>query len=328
MAIKIDCPRCNSPLSVPRKKIGQYVNCPRCRGRFWVPEGAADSPGSQPPVLPAAAAGSAPAPPSPQPPPPPPGNVPATISMGSEATLPPGGARPETPIPQTTPSPQGAQTPPSVGGAGSPWRAVPPASSASPPPAAKPPRPGQRVARFVSAEASESTLKLTEDGQLPELRLRDGQQKQRKEPKSTTINPLVLFGLLSISVALSISLVVMDVGPRPSSHSEGKVSARRQIEDRFFPRRTAEEPGYEKPREYQKYLMEAQQANRRDEYETERKLYGRVLDMLRQEIPAYVRQLPRGSSEYKKEEKNRSVTGSWSRDKELEELICILLGND
>lgn len=248
--------------------------------------------------------------------------------MGSEATLPPGAAQPETPAPQTTPSPQDAQTPPSAGGSGSTWQAVPPASSASPPPAAKPPGQAQKVARFVSAEASQSTLKLTEEGQLPELRLRDGQQKQRKEPKSTTINPLVLFGLLSISVALSISLVVMDVGPRSPSHSEEKVSARRQIEERFFPRRVAGEPGYEKPREYQKYLMEAQQANRREEYETERKLYRKVLDMLRQEIPAYVKQLPRGSSEYKMEERNRSVTGSWSRDKELEEQICILLGND
>jgi hypothetical protein len=43
MAIQLDCPRCKKPLSVPRKKIGRYVNCPRCGGRFWVPENGAAS---------------------------------------------------------------------------------------------------------------------------------------------------------------------------------------------------------------------------------------------------------------------------------------------
>ena len=38
MAIKIDCPRCRKPLSVPRKKAGGYAHCPECNGRFWVPE--------------------------------------------------------------------------------------------------------------------------------------------------------------------------------------------------------------------------------------------------------------------------------------------------
>ena len=40
MAIKLDCPRCKQPLSVPNKKAGSYVNCPRCKGRFWVPKDA------------------------------------------------------------------------------------------------------------------------------------------------------------------------------------------------------------------------------------------------------------------------------------------------
>ncbi len=36
MAIKLDCPRCKTPLHVPGKLAGGYVNCPRCKGRLWV----------------------------------------------------------------------------------------------------------------------------------------------------------------------------------------------------------------------------------------------------------------------------------------------------
>jgi len=103
MAIKLDCPRCKKPLSIPRKKIGRYVNCPRCGGRFWVPEKVTDVPGSD------------------------------AVAAPSNAT-----------------------------------------------------------------GAAQSALKLAEDGRLPELHLREGQQRDKKEAKTTSVNPLVLFGLLAV----------------------------------------------------------------------------------------------------------------------------------
>lgn len=172
-----------------------------------------------------------------------------------------------------------------------------------------PPPSGQKTARFVSAEAAQSPLKLAEDGRLPELHLREGEQKQKKEAKTTTVNPLVLFGLLAISVAFSIGLVLVDTGP---PKSQEKDQARREIEERFFP------PIGEEPLEYQEYLMQAQRANTRGDHEAERKMYEKVLDLLRQERPVYIED----------DDKRWSLTTSPEYDEDLKALISILLSND
>jgi hypothetical protein len=177
-----------------------------------------------------------------------------------------------------------------------------------PPPAGPPPPPGPKTARFVSAEVAQSTLKLAEDGKLPELHLRVGQEKDQREAKTRSVNPLVLFGLLAISVALSMALVLLDVGPPKAPLKD---QARREIEERFFPRDGQE------PVEYQEYLMKAQRANTQGDRQGERKAYERVLDLLRQERPPHV-----------KNDKLWSVTTSPRGDEDLKRLISILLSNE
>jgi len=332
MAIKLDCPRCNKPLSIPSKKIGRYVNCPRCSGRFWVPENAADS---APEVDPnAATAGPADAEPVSRIPPQPPDPSAGLASMGGATSGPSGGVVAEPAAGQNTPAARDTAPLPPVSGSGSGWQMVSPQPAAvpapAPTPAGTPPAPpvtppvpagrgGSKTARFVSAEAAQSSLKLEEDGKLPELLLREDQQKEKRERKSSSLNPLVLLGLLSLSVAASIGVALVDVEP---VRNQGTGSVRQTIEESFFPREGMSPLGY------QEYLMRAQRAHTRGDFPLERKLYAEVLDLLRQEVPDYVGQLPKGSPEYKEEEKKRSVTGTWTRDRELEELISAVLSND
>ncbi len=311
MAIKLDCPRCKKPLSVPSKKIGRYVNCPRCGGRFWVPENAAAHSTDTDASLPGAA-GSAPVTPSPQAPQPPqpPDKLSATVSMGGSATISPEGAVPPPPPGQNTAAQQDAGAPPVAGG-GSPWQVMPPdVPTPSRPPDAEASKPGQKTARFVSAEAAQSTLKLAEDGQLPELQLHDGQQKQKKETKTVTVNPLVLFGLLSISAVLCAYLGLAEFG---APRSQKKDDAREVIKAEFFSPLDPREPL--KP--YQVDLRKARLANMQKDYPAERMLYKKVLGLLRQERPVQ----PENG-------KDRCLTGSRDRDEKLEEQISILLSND
>ncbi len=302
MAIKLDCPRCKKPLSVPSKKIGRYVNCPRCSGRFWVPENAARG-GTAGDV--SAPGGPAAAPPEAA------GQLPATISTGDAHTVSPGGVVPEPPAGQNTPV-EGNTSAASAGGGGGGgggWQIVPPSEPpAGPTPAVQPPGWGQKTARFVSAEAAQSTLKLAEDGNLPELHLLEGERKAKEEEKSSTVTPLVLFGLLAISVALSIGLVWFNAGPPQSGLQE---DARGKVEDRFFPRQG------EDPLEYQEYLMQAQRAHSRGNHEIERKAYQKVLDLLRQERPPYIER-----------DKPWSVTRNPQDDEDLKDLISTLLSDD
>ena len=299
MAIKLDCPRCKKPLSVPSKKIGRYVNCPQCSGRFWVPENAAGG-GSAGAV--SAPGGPASGPPKAA------GQLPATISTGDVPTVSPSGVVPEPPAGQNTPVEGNTGAAPAGGGGGG-WQVVPPsAPPAGPTPAVQPPGSGQKTARFVSAEAAQSTLKLAEDGNLPELHLLEGERKAKEEEKSSTVSPLVLFGLLAISVALSIGLVWLDTGPPKSGLKE---DARREVADRFFPRQG------EDSLEYQRYLMKAQEAHKHGNREVERKAYQKVLDLLRQERPPYI-----------EHDKPWSVTRNPQDDEDLKDLISTLLNDE
>jgi hypothetical protein len=259
-----------------------------------------------PDLPPSGRAGSAPEMASARPPQPP-EKPPATVTMGGEPTLPPSGVVPSPPAGQNTPTTQDAGPPPLPAEGGSPWEVVPPpAPGASPTAAVQPPGSGPKTARFVSAEAAQSTLKLEEDGKLPELHLQDGEQKEKKEAKTTTVNPLVLFGVLAISAVLCAYLALLDPG---SPKSDEKDSARRKIEENFFPREG------EEALEYQEYLMMAQRANTRGDRVAERKAYERVLDLLRQERPAY------GGED----DKEWSLTQD---DERLKHWIAVLLSND
>jgi hypothetical protein len=183
------------------------------------------------------------------------------------------------------------------------------------PPVAPPivPGRGKKVARFISAEMSQSPLKASADGKLPELQLNDGQAATSTEAKSTTVSPLVLMAVLSVSVAFSVMAVFMDFGPSQGTHAREKAEARAFIEKNYFPdqREMALDPK-KKPEPYQLWLQDAQQAHERHDRKAERAMYLKVLDRLHQE---------RGTFQ-------KGLTGSSERDKKLEEQIIILLRED
>lgn len=218
-------------------------------------------------------------------------------------------------VPKSVPadSPQ-IDAAPLQGGVGAGWKiAEPLPPSAGLTPTGQTPPPAKKVARFISAEAAQSTLKPAEDGQLPELHLREGEKKEKKQAESRTINPLVLFGALSISVALSILLVMVDFGSPRASSSQEKAKARQMIQDDYI----ADQEHFTNPESapplepYQVYLREAQRAYSRGDRKTERQMYRKVLNLLRAERDEF-----------------GGLTGSPSNDQTLEEQISILLSED
>lgn len=143
------------------------------------------------------------------------------------------------------------------------------------------------------------------DGKLPELHLNEGPEREETpQADSATIHPLLLAVAISLSVVVSITLVLYDTGA-PSINTQQKNIARRIIEEKYFGSQDQNAP----LEPYQLLLREAQLAHLRGDYQSEREYYGRVLDMLRAERPPGA----------------RGLTGSRSRDRELEEQIVILL---
>ncbi|MBN1393919.1 MAG: hypothetical protein JW959_02725 [Pirellulales bacterium] len=244
MPIKLNCPRCKTPLQVPSKLAGSYVNCPHCKGRLWVSkEAAVERPPAASVAEPPSEKGASPAGPSPADPP-------------------------------------------------------------------RPPPPRKKVARFIAADDADSKLLPAQDGKLPGLRLDEEAIKdKRPQEKKTSMNPLVLLGLLSASVVLSIVLALVDLNPPTGSGSETKDQQRYLIERDYFGSGNIDNRDLEP---HQLLLREAQRAHIRGDRETERDNYRRVLKMLRAE---------RAPGE-------RGLTGSRRRDKQLEDAITVLLSGD
>ncbi len=173
-------------------------------------------------------------------------------------------------------------------------------------PVAAPPAPSKgqakNVARFISADAAQSPLELAEDGKLPELQLTRDEEKAASGGKGSSMSPVVLVGLLAVSVAMSLLLVLWDTSG--SGVTDEKAEARQAIRDYFFLT-----TGEESLAPYQQWLRQAQRAASRGDHETERKLYQRVLDRLRAQRGPF----------------DPGVTGSRTRDEELEKLIIIIL---
>ena len=192
MAVRTQCPRCKQPLSVPNKLAGSYASCPRCQGRFWVSKDApldpsvsdsvgiavgkyADVDAKRPLATPPVAAPIRPGDRRLRPLPGPPtsrrrprrrrraaaGSAAAVLSLGN-ALAPP--AAPSCPPRCRRSMARRPRRPP-------------------PPPQAR------KVARLVSAEAAQSTLKLAADGQLPHLQLQEGDKKDKGQGKSRSIPP-------------------------------------------------------------------------------------------------------------------------------------------
>lgn len=238
---------------------------------------------ASPPAPPA----SVPLPPSPpalrMPPPPP------------AAPRPPSGPQPPLPpAPTSMAAMQPAPQPP-----------APPAPSAGPPTGRFPPpapAPQRKVARFITAETMASTLPISADGKLPALQLTEGHTTAEAKVKSSKMNPLMLMGLLCLSVVMSITFVLLAPSEDNPEDVPARVDARREIEDNYFGQKG-------KPiEEYQRWLREAQTAYARGDYRTEHARYRAVQKRLNAE----------------REKFQPGLTGSDTRDKRLGELLDTL----
>jgi hypothetical protein len=289
MAIKTQCPRCKQPLSVPSKLAGSYANCPRCQGRFWISK---DAPLDS--------------------------SISDSVNLsGSSLTL--------TQAPAAQAGPQVA-VPPSAAAAAPPPRSYFPSitplapiptppqepASASAPPA--PPPPARKIARLVSADAADSSLKIAPDGQLPNLQLQDVDKKEKGQGKSRSIPPLVLIAAWVFSVVMTVAIVMFS-GDNSNSESltREKAQAMKEIEDQYFG-----DPSHAALLPYQHLLRNARQARAREDFKAEKQYYRQVLDLLRTEAHA-------GQSSTKHLEKG--VTGTRDDDRKLEKLIITVLGD-
>lgn len=320
MAVRTQCPRCKQPLSVPNKLAGSYASCPRCQGRFWVSKDApldpsvTDSGGLPVPsglTLTQAPVAT------------PPGRaVPSPLSPVSGPAVPPRQYFPSvTPL---APSGGAAASRLSINGAAADVPQV--AASLAPPvpvvpaaPAAPPVAPPQtrKVARLVSADAAQSTLKLAADGQLPQLQLQEIDKKDKAQGKSRSISPLVMILAWIFSVAVTVAVVMISSDDDSSSAtSQAKKEAIAKIEDpQFFGN-----PARHELLPYQRLLREACQARARKDFKAERLYYKQVLDLLHTET------WDGASARAAQNHLEKGITGSRDHDRELEQLILTVLG--
>jgi len=277
MRIRVDCPRCRKPLAVPKKKIGSYVHCPQCGGRFWVadPEASGANPAKSSGAGEPAEAGHA--------------------TSDALATAP----HVERP-PQPGPVPRDCLLHGTTGTSID----VSTADVLGPDVATSLP-PAQKVARLITADTVESSLKAAEDGRLPELQLKEPGQSDHPAQSGVSIPSWLLALLLCLSVAMSAALVLVDLTPQDPASRQRAQQARRIIEEEYFVdlnQTTPLEP-------HQVQLREARRAASAGDVARERECYRKVLAMLRAE---------RG-------EADRSLTGSQARDRALKEQITIIL---
>lgn len=134
----------------------------------------------------------------------------------------------------------------------------------------------RKVAKFVTDRAGETLVRLGEDGQLPELQLKETLGSTRRAAqKRRESNPAVLYAALACSILSSVVLVFVDFEGGISA--EGKANSRRVIVQEFL----GDEAKPLQP--YQRLLRDASLAHSRGDAAGERDLYRRVLRMLNSE---------------------------------------------
>jgi hypothetical protein len=187
-----------------------------------------------------------------------------------------------------------------------------PASSARP--MAAPPLAPPKVARFVAAEAGDSTLKPAADGQLPCLQLLEDETPDQVQTSRGTVRPWVLCSALSLSIALSITLATVDFDAA-SATSQEKAAALGIIETEYFGNPEQGPLAF-----YQQQLRAATQAHCRGNGKAEHQYYLRVLNLLRAEPPGGA-----GSALAPAAGSERGITGSRDRDRRLQQQIVTVL---
>jgi len=178
---------------------------------------------------------------------------------------------------------------------------APPAVTPVAPPVV--PRPGRKVARFISAEAARSSLQLAADGKLPELHLSDGNKTDAAEKKTSSLSPLALIAIVASSLLTTVMIFLFG-GTAPANNAEAQANAWRQIEADYF-----SDPAGNDLNPYNSMLREARRAHQSHDLKTERELLSNVRDLLRVERDAGA----------------KGLTGSRGRDRKLEEYITVLL---
>jgi hypothetical protein len=311
MAVRTQCPRCKQPLSVPNKLAGSYASCPRCQGRFWVSKDAPIDPsaGDSSGMLPVSTLTLTEAPLAIPPVPGPPARV-SSPAVAASAVAPPRQYFPSVTLQPLMP----AAPPVSLPAAVVPAIPLPPVEGAANGSAAAPPQ-TRKIARLVSADSAQSTLKLAADGQLPNLQLQEGDEKGRGQGKTRSVSPLVVIGAWVFSVVLSVAMVIMISGGDDSSvTTQAKRIAMAKIEEHFFG-----DPARGELLPYQRLLRGARQARARGDVTAERQYYKQVLDLLHTENVGGASQAATRSR------LEKGITGSRDRDGELERLILDIL---
>ncbi len=187
------------------------------------------------------------------------------------------------------------------------------AASGRPSPGGSPPAsetsltiPRRKVARLILTETAEPKWTLAPDGSLPSLHLEERTDEERGKEKRRSGNPLLLILVLCGSLVTSLILLFVDTSPTTQGSPEEKARARQILAAEYYAHLNPNAP----LAEYQRLLREAHWAHSRGDYKREKELYRRVLLLLYAE---------RGRNTY------TGLTGSRTRDQQLEELLRILL---
>ncbi len=131
----------------------------------------------------------------------------------------------------------------------------------------------KQVARFITDQPGEPLVRFGEDGQLPELDLREATGSRGGEQKSRERNPNVLYGVLAFSFVLTLGLLLVE--PPGSPVSSEDLSEAREALNAFF--------GNEDQGEFDPYQLALRQAlieHSQGDFAEERQLYRKVLNML------------------------------------------------
>jgi hypothetical protein len=190
-----------------------------------------------------------------------------------------------------------------------PQPAVPPPAG----PAAAPRRQPQR-AKFIAGDATTTQIEVGADGQLPQLKLVETGETELKRETPRFSNPLLLVLALVASTSLSVGMLFWDTSAdRPEAAV--KAEARQSLIDDYIHAPPKLEP-------YKMLLRRALQAHSSGEYQTERRLYRQVLDMLHAEDKNREGNR-RGLTGLREERDNRPPN-----DQHLKEQLTILLRDD
>jgi len=327
MPIKIHCPLCGTEMTVGDTALDRTVGCPWCRHRFRADAVLAQGakPTSPKGEVPLATPPTAPKGAEPAKKPARTGETPGPV--GRVAT-PDGAAQPvskeEARLSKPVSVGPGQPSPGKTAGrdegrgvladkAGQASERAASVAPVKPSPGESPARgdtsltmPRRRVARLILTETAEPKWTLAPDGSLPSLHLEERSDEERGKEKRRSSNPLLLILVLCSSLATSLILLFVDTSPTTQGSPEEKARARQILAAEYYSHLNPNAP----LAEYQRLLREAHWAHSRGDYKREKELYRQVLLLLYAE---------RGRNTY------TGLTGSRTRDQQLEELLRILL---